>query len=217
MQPTINQKIAAFFMCYPLKTFTRRQLLLSPDDSLTAVFYLAKGRVSQYDITSSGNEIVVNVFKPGAFFPMSMALNDTKSDYFFEASLEVDVHVVPVEDAVQFLHDNPDVALDLLRRVYRGTDGVLRRMVYLMSGDAKARLMFELLNAGNRFGDIRSDGSIYVQLNESDIAKHAGLARETVSRHMQALKVEGLLEVVSRGIVLRDIRALESLLEEGKG
>jgi len=209
----IPQRIAQFFTKYPLRTFDKRQIMVHANDELTSIFYLVEGRVSQYDITASGNEIVVNVFKPKAFFPMSSAINNTPNKYFFEASTSVVVHVVPAKDAVQFLKDNPDITFDLLSRVYRGVDGVLGRMAHLMGGDAKSRLLFELLNAGNRFGEQQDDGRVYIPLKEVDLARHTGLARETVNRQLQTLKAEGLLEVANQGLIVQDLRSLEQLLD----
>ncbi len=208
----ISKKIASFFESYPLRTFDRQQIMVRAEDKVSAVFYLVDGRVSQYDITSSGNDVVVNVFKPGAFFPMSVALNNTQNHYFFEADTNVTAHVTPATDAVQFLKDNPDVSLDLLSRVYRGMDGVLRRMAHLMGGDAKSRLLFELLNAASRFGEPQEDGSVYLPLKESGLARHSGLARETVNRGMQDLKAAGLVSVTHSGITIVHTDQLEAML-----
>lgn len=208
----IAQRTTDFFTQYPLRTFDKRQLLIRAESEIDHVFYMVEGRVSQYDITPSGNEVTVNVFKPGAFFPMSSAINNTLNHYFFEASTKVTAHAAPAADAVQFLKDNPDVTFDLLSRVYRGVDGVLRRMAHLMGGDAKTRLSFELLNAAYRFGGQRQDGSVLIGLSEGDLARHSGLARETISRLMQNLKTAGLVEIDPRGIILKDTRKLEAQL-----
>ena len=208
----IAQRTNDFFTQYPLRTFDKRQLLIRAESEIDHVYYMVEGRVSQYDITPSGNEVAVNVFKPGAFFPMSSAINNTPNHYFFEASVKTVVHAVPVADAVQFLKDNPDILFDLLARVYRGVDGILRRMAHLMGGDAKTRLSFELLNAAYRFGDQQQDGSVLIGLSEGDLARHSGLARETISRLMQNLKTAGLVEIDPRGIILKDIRKLEAQL-----
>lgn len=212
MQTDIADKIAAFFSKYPSRTFTKHQLLIRPQEPLESVFYVVEGRVNEYDITVSGNEVVVNVFKPGAFFPMSAALNGTPNDYFFEAGTSVTAHVAPTAAAVDFLTDNPDVTLDLLKRVYQGTDGVLRRMAHLMGGDAKHRLIFEILNATYRFGEQQHDGTWRVDFNESDLGKHAGMARETVNRSMKLLKDAGMVKIDGKAVVIPDIKALESIL-----
>lgn len=211
----IQQKVAKFFTAYPLKSFDKRQLMVRAEDALPGVFYIIEGRVSQYDITPSGNEVVVNVFKPGVFFPMSSAMNDTPNHYFFEASTKVVAHLAPAADAVQFLKDNPDVLFDLLARVYRGVDGVLRRMAHLMGGDAKSRLLFELLNASYRFGEVQPDGSTFVVLNEGDVARHSGLARETVNRILQGLKTDGMVQVVRGGMTIKNVDELKDMLGAG--
>jgi CRP-like cAMP-binding protein len=212
VDPNIANKVSQFFAAFPARGFTKRQLIMRPDEPLYGVFYVVEGRASQYDVTPAGNEVVVNVFKPGAFFPMSAALNHTPNTYFFEASTPLKVHVAPPGAAVQFLQDNPDVALDLLRRVYRGVDGVLRRMAHLMGGNTKHRLVFEVLNAAYRFGELQEDGSLLLPLSEGDLGRHSGLARETVNRHIQALKSSGLLSVRTGGVVITNMRQLEALL-----
>lgn len=209
-----KQKIAAFFTKYPAKSFTKRQIIMGPDEPLPGIFYIVEGRVSQYDITSSGTEVVVNVFKPQAFFPMSWAINDTPNRYFFEASTEVVARIAPPQDVVQFLKANADVMFDLLARVYRGTDGILHRMTHLMGGDAQSRLLFELLNAGYRFGELQEDGKTIVPIKETDLARHSGLARETVNRNLQAFKAAHLLEVTHTGFVILDLPELEARLSQ---
>lgn len=209
-----KQKIVTFFTGYPIRTFDKRQILIGPDDPLPGIFYIIEGRVSQYDITSNGTEVVVNVFKPRAFFPMSSAINNTPNAYFFEASTHVVAHVAPPADTVQFLRNNPDVTFDLLTRVYRGTDGLLRRTAYLMGGDAQSRLLFELLNAAYRFGELQKNGMTFVPIKETDLARHAGMARETVNRRLQNLKKAGLLEITHKGFAISDLAKLEARLNQ---
>lgn len=212
MPTNVQQQVQEFFAQYPTRNFRKGELLIDAEEAPKGVFYILEGRVSQYDITSTGNEVVVNVFKPGAFFPMSWAMNSTANYYFFEASTDVLVREAPAREAIQFLKDNPEVLFDLLARVYRGVDGVLRRMAHLMGGDARTRLIFELLNAAYRFGELQPDGSVLVTLKESDLAKHSGLARETVSRAMKDLKRANLVHITQDGITVKDTKQLEAAI-----
>jgi len=213
MAEEVAQKIDTFFKKFPLKTFSKGELLVQAGKNPPGIFYITEGRVSQYDITTSGTSIVVNVFKSPAFFPMSWAINDTPNIYFFEAATpQVITHLAPRDEAVDFLRDNPDVTFDLLSRLYRGADGLQRRMAHLMGGDAKSRLLFELLNATYRFGEPRPDGCIFVPLKEGEIAAHSGLTRETINRNLSDVKKAGLIEVTHQGFLVRDVRQLEAKL-----
>lgn len=215
MPLVVSRKIVEFFSGYPVKQFEKGQLLILADEDPKYIFHLIKGQVREYDISHKGDEIVVNVFKPPAFFPMSWAINKTLNQYFFEAATGVTVNQTPPSDVVEFLKANPDVMFDLLRRLYIGTDGLLRRMAHLMGGSARSRLLFELITECRRFGKIRRDGSYLISMNETEIGSRAGLSRETVSRETNELKKLGLIDVERQGIIVKKIKSLEKELGSG--
>jgi CRP-like cAMP-binding protein len=190
-------------------------VLIEAGDDPQGAYYLTKGTVRQYDITAKGEEVVVNVFKPFAFFPMSHAVNKMPNDYFYEASEDVLVRFAPAEAVLAFLQENPDVMFDLLRRVYSGVDGLLHRQAQLMNGTAMSRLSYELLIACRRFGRMNSDGDCFLNIKEADFAARTGLTRETVSRCLHKLKLTGCLDVVRGGVVVKDIPALENQARTG--
>lgn len=208
----VNEIVSEFFQDYPLVRFGKGQSILRPGDEVAKILHLTEGRVIEYDISPAGNTVIINTFKPGAFFPMSSALNDQKSEYFFDADSPVAARAAPAAHVVEFLEANPEVTLDLLRRVYRGTDGILRRMAHLMGGTAKSRLIYELINAAHRYGEAQPDGALRISLSESDIAKRSGLSRETVSRMIAELKSSRLVSVHRSGIEIPQLADLEALI-----
>jgi CRP/FNR family transcriptional regulator len=209
MDSQVADKVQEYFSKYPKRTYPKGQILVFADESPEHIFYLVKGKVRNYDVSYRGDEVIVNIFKPPAFFPMSWALNNTPNNYFYKTEEPTELHVVPASEAVAFIRDNPDVMFDLLCRLYIGVDGLLGRIVHLMSGTAKSRLIYELIIECRRFGTKRDDGSYGLATSESDIAARAGLSRETVSREMHRLKEQGLVIIEHSGIILRDLPALE--------
>ena len=155
----------------------------------------------------------MNVFKPPAFFPMSWAINNSPNKYFYKAETDTELHIVPTGDALIFIKDNPDVMLDLLSRLYKGMDGLLGRMVHLMSGSAKSRLLYELVIESRRFGKKNADGSIQLSVSEGDLAGRTGLSRETVSREIHKLKNQDLVSLKHSGIIVKDIAAIEEIID----
>ena len=120
--------------------------------------------------------------------------------------------MAPVDDAVEFIKSNSDVMFDLLSRVYSGTDGLLRRMAHLMGSSANTRLLYELLVAGRRYGKEQSDGTYLVPISEEELAKRAGLSRETVSRELGKIKKMDLATVSRKGFSIKDLLKLEKEL-----
>jgi CRP/FNR family transcriptional regulator, cyclic AMP receptor protein len=213
-QPTetdITKKVAGFFDVYPARHYAKKHTLALADTEPDGVWYLESGEVRQYDITPSGDHIVLNVFKPRAFFPMSWAINKTPNQYFFDTLTDVVIRTAPAEEVVQFVQSNPDVLFDLLARVYRGTDGLLGRMARLMQNSGRNRILFELVLACQRTKQI--EGPYALHIHETDLASRVGLARETVNREMRNLKAQGLIEVTSDGIVIPDLTKLKAATE----
>ncbi len=212
MTVAVRNKINQEFSKYPRRTYPRGQILVFADESPEHVFYLVEGRVREYDVSYRGNEIIVNIFKPTSFFPMSWVVNKTPNKYFYKTETPTVLHIVPVEAALAFVMSNPDVVLDLLSRVYKGMDGLLGRLVHLMSGTAQSRLIYELITGCYRFGEQTKDGSFILNASEVDIAARSGLSRETVSREMHKLKDEHLVSTAKGSISIKSIASLQKKL-----
>lgn len=191
-----------FFQKYPQKHFDKGELLIFGDHNLPPVMYLEKGKVAQYDVSDSGDKLVLTTYKPGTFFPMAHAVNNLPNRYFFEAMDPVTARQCPPDQAVNFLREHPDVLFYLLQRLYRGMDGLLGRLGQLMSGTASDRLMFELGIEADRFGEVKPTG-VLVAVGASQLARQTGLARETVSRELQKCAQNGLIELTKNGILLK--------------
>jgi CRP/FNR family transcriptional regulator len=212
MEDVVAKKLKTFFSRFKYQTYRKGEILVRADDEPAGIFYLTKGHVKTYLITAKGDEIVLNVFKPISFFPLSGVMNKTKNSYYYEAMTELVLWRAPKEDVLEFLKNNPDVLYDLLSRVYRGLDGILTRMAYLMSGNAHARLTAELLIAAKRFGKKNEMNEISLSISETDLSMQAGLTRETVSREMKVLKDKRLVSLKKSVLTIQDIKSLEDEL-----
>lgn len=212
MSGTVEQLIENFFSKYQTKHYSKGQVLILKGEGGDVVFNLVSGRVKQYGITYRGDEIILNVYKPPAFFPMSLVINQTENQYIYEAETDIQLQKVPAQDVIAFLKSNPDVTFDLLSRVYRGVDGIIGRMAQLMSASAKERVMYELKIACERYGEKTEEGSVTLEMKESELGARAGLSRETVSREMKKLIRAGLISFNSGKIVVKDPSAFEVAL-----
>lgn len=213
MPATVDQKVSAYFSTFPRRTYPKGHILIFGGENPEHILYLVSGKVRKYDVSYRGDEVIVNVFKPGAFFPMSWALNQAENSFFYKTEEETELHIVPADKALEFLEANPDVMLDLLSRLYRGMEGVLGRMVQLMAGSAKNRLAYELLIECRRFGKNDTKDSYTLTVSEVDLAARSGLTRETVSREIQKLKDKKILTLSGKTLTITNLPALEGELE----
>lgn len=213
MDEVVSKKIEDFFTQFKHQTFKKCELVIRADDDPLGIFYLKEGFVKQYLISKNGDELVINVFKPIAFFPMSWAINQSPNKYFYEATSDVEVWRAPSKEVVAFIKANPDVLYDLMSRVYKGVDGLLTRMTFLMSGSAYSRLITELLIYADRFA--KGSSRVALTISEKDIAAQSGLTRETVSREIKVLKEKGLVTSENHKLTIIDLGKLKDELRNG--
>lgn len=202
----VDEVVQQFFAQFPARTYHKGEVLLLPGGLLDKIRYIAQGVVAQYDITDTGNRVILNTFKAGAFFPMSHAVNDVAVEHFFEAGDRVVVYEAPVAATLTFVQQHPDVLYDLLQRTYRGTDGLLARMSELMGSSAQGRILTELEISAARFGTTAKQGgrSLQRKITTQELAERTGLARETVSRTLVRMKAVGIIEKDAGHFVLRN-------------
>ncbi len=203
MDISTDVKLEQLFANSPARLYTKGDIIICADHDPESVMLIEKGIVEQYDLTPAGNKMVVNRFKPKAFFPMSWAINKMPNRYFFSATTNVTIRYVSADKAVEFIKHNPDVAFDLLRRVFSGADGMTRRLVLASSGSASDRVVFELLNEAYRFGKALDDASWrLISIRQQNVAERCGLARETVSRELIKLERDGLIAHAGQGLLV---------------
>lgn len=215
MDTQVSKKIEKFFAKYRLRHFDKRQILIYAGDDPPGIFHLISGQVRQYDITEKGEEVVVNVFKPPAFFPMAWAINKTPNQYFFETSEPTEIRMAPASDVVTFLKANHDVTYDLLSRLYSGTNGMQRRMAHLMGGSGHSRVLFELLVECKRFGKLQKNGLYILSMHEDELARRSGLSRETINRELVKLKTLKIINITHKEIIIKNLKRLEAELGSG--
>ncbi|PIR39066.1 MAG: hypothetical protein COV34_00010, partial [Candidatus Zambryskibacteria bacterium CG10_big_fil_rev_8_21_14_0_10_42_12] len=204
MNPDASKKVADFFSQFRKQTYKKGELLIRADDAPSGIYYLTSGNVRKYAISQKGEEVVLNVFKKGAFFPMSFAFNKTrKNDYYYEAMEELTLYKAPIDEVITFLKKDTDVLYDLTTRVFRGTEGLEKRLAYLMAGSAYTRLVTELLIHAKRFGKQRDKG-VEIQASETEFAALTGMTRETVSREIRHLKEKRLVSLKKNKLFIED-------------
>lgn len=209
MIPEISQNIDQEFSKYPMRSYPKGQIIIFAGENPDCIYYLAKGKVRKYDVSYRGDEVVVNIFKSPSLFPMSWAINKTTNQYFYRTEEPTQLHVVPVKAAIKFIKSSPEITIDVVGWLYLVINGLQGRIVQLMSGTARSRLLYELIVECQRFGKLDADGHHVLAANESDLAARSGLSRETVSREMSKLKSQGLAGVRNRVIVINDLPGIE--------
>lgn len=213
MEPSIKKKLESFFSHHEYKHYKKGEIVIDADSFPSGIFYLSKGTVKQYSLSSDGVEQILTIYKPSSFFPMMWAVNDTKVCHYFEALSEVEIWKAPKDVVITFIKNEPEILYDLLSRLYRGMDGLLSRIEYFMTGSAYHKVIFTILNTAYRFGEkIDTSNSVILYTTHKEIAAFSGLTKETISRESRKLQKRGLIENKNHQIRIKNMLELEEEL-----
>ncbi|MCL5019397.1 MAG: Crp/Fnr family transcriptional regulator [Patescibacteria group bacterium] len=155
------------------------------------------------------------IFRPGSIFPLRWGLLHAQNKHFLQAMTDVQVLRTSREEFNNFLENNPDVLINLTRRILVRAGGLMERMEYLVFGNAYQKVASILYILAKRFG--RREGEevrIKVPMTHREIAFLIGVARETVSLEIGKLVKSGIISDKNKIIIVKNIKKLikESLL-----
>ena len=211
--------IENFFQKYEKVEFKKNSIIIEAGDDPNSVYCVVDGYVKLYMVSRDGEDLVLNIYKPGSYFPMTWILGEMPIRYDFIAITDVTVYRAPKKDILEYLENNPGDLFGLTKRLSRGITGLSMQIEYLLFGNACNKISSVLLVLAKRFGKKGKKGDIEVEisLTHNDIANLAGLTRETVSIELKKMEKKGLIGWKKKYLVIKNLELLrkEALIDEG--
>ena len=170
-------------------------------------FFVVKGSVKVTRLSKDGREVILAMLNEGDFFG-EMSLLDGKSRSANVIALEkTEVLTLNRKDFLIVLHEYPKIAIQLLKELASRLRKSDRQIASLSLSDAEKRIALCIIRFADERGIIRNGRvSIAKVPIQQDIANMAGTSRETVSRALNVLEKEQLIERNGRELVIIDYK-----------
>lgn len=202
----VSSAINTFFSAYTPFSLKIGEVCIPSEQRTSEILYLQEGVVKQTLITQKGQELCLNLYKSGSFFPLMDGIAGIPNAYTFSALTGCKGFKAPAETVRGWLRSSPEVSYELNVRLLKGLHGLLLKTASLMQGNARALLVQTLLTLSQRFPSGMS--RIGIPLTHQKLADLTGLSRETVTRELTTLKQLRLLAIEEHTITLLDTNAL---------
>ncbi|MEF7566309.1 CRP/FNR family transcriptional regulator [Cytobacillus firmus] len=185
------KKLDQVTLTAPIKKGT---IILSPTQQLRSLFFLKKGQVRLYKVSSTGKEFTVDLLSEGNVFGETSSFSLTESEIYAETMVDSFVCTLTKDQFEDFIRQNPAIAINLitiltskLKEMYQITESIAYK-------DVKYRIVLLLMQLSNRFG-VRSGEwqTVEVKITQHDIASMIGSSRETVSLFLGELEKEEVI------------------------
>jgi CRP-like cAMP-binding protein len=204
-----SQQLKAFFGAHPLLTFKAGDVIIRPDDEIHFVYYVESGYVSQQVVSENGEDFILNIYRAGSYFPISLILHGVKNDCSYEALTKLTVRKAPVREVLAFMQKNPAVMEELLVRLASGLNSMASKTEALVFGTASRKVAATLYFTAQRFGKLNGQATIIdFPLTHKRIAAMTGITRETASIEMAKLKKQGILSYKGKQVKIFDMATL---------
>lgn len=194
------------------KTFKKKDPIYLPGDSGKQVYLLKKGVVKISRITPDGRELTLTFLKPGEIFGELEAVEDCLRDTQAEAHNDVLICILRQNHLLDFMKTKPELGIRLSKLMGFRRHVIESRLENLVFRSIPQRLAFLLLELGQQFGENNSPAlKINIPLTHQDIANLVGAARQTVTETLLDFKSQGLIEMVGKGIMLKNPQGLKNI------
>lgn len=202
--------------------FTRGQPLLVPKGEIVlgnepepnGVYYISSGFIKIYSVSDTGQENLHIVYGPGELFPLIWAyLGIEPESLYHQALSDCTLWRLSRDWFQHFIKHNAPVSYAVSLQLAYQFSIYSDRVDNLEYKKASERVAYRLLFLAYRFGK-KSNGRITIDapITHEVFANSINLARESVSREMETLEHERIIEKPDRVIVIRDIKRLAERL-----
>lgn len=189
-------------------------IIIHPDERPSFIYYLDEGIVEQTKTTLKGQELTMNLYKPGSFFTLMDSVADIPNQYTFIALDYCSGFKAPVEEVITWMKADRDVSFEIASRLLKGLHGMLLKTEKLMQRDATSIVAQTLLTFMARFPmEDTKNLTISITFTHQQLADSTGLSRETITRELSEMKNNGIISVEHKQIVIYSLPALQKLAE----
>lgn len=193
------------------KQYNKGELVIMAGQRNESLIIINQGKVKAFRYTRDGREQILYLFGAGDFFGETNLLRDQEANYNIAALEETGFCLIGKHDFQQLIRSYPEIGLKIISELCNRMEGLENILQNMGSNDVELRVNTVLLEFSHKFGRGHPRGILVeLPLSREGIANYIGLTRETVSRKLNLLQDEGIIETDgNKKIIILDKTALE--------
>lgn len=181
------------------KAYPRGAGILKTGEQTASLFIIVSGAVEVVVSNRQGDEVILDILKPGEYFGEMGLIDDLPRSATVSAREACELLILSKKDFSSCLKDNFVMVFALQRGLVsrlRGANSKIGSLALLDVHGRVARVLLEMAET--------VDGrQVVKKLPKQDIAKLIGASREMVSRVLRNLQSQGHIQMVGSTIILK--------------
>jgi CRP-like cAMP-binding protein len=212
-----GEELGAIELACRYRRFAAHEQIIDRDSPAADVYFLVRGRVRIVNFSLSGREITFDDLREGDYFGELSALDGLPRSASVIALQDSLIVALPCRLFIELILERPRLAHRVMTRLTQIVRNANDRIMDLSTLAAINRVQAELLRQARseRAGD--NTAVIAPIPTHSDIASRVSTTRETVARVLNDLARKGILRRTRDSLQIRDLTALQQMVEDVRG
>lgn len=199
------------------RTFPRGEIIFLEGDRSRGLWFLRKGRVKIFRVSADGREQGLCLMREGMCCGCPLffgAVNPASAQALESATL----YLIQGRAVLDLADRSPEICRALFGVFARGERVLSSLVVSLSCSNLVGRLASVLLDHADR-EDPRSEGGSrpFLTLSHEELACLVGTSREVVTRSLDGLRKQGVIELARKRIVILDFPRLDAMARPPAG
>jgi len=191
--------------------FSKDEMIFHIGSASNDIYILLEGRVKIYELSQEGKELILWFCFPGELFGLAEVVKRDFREVNAQACSSVEILVIKHAEFKQYLHDHPDVAMEVITLLSSRLRELGDVLLNLASDDVTSRVVKLITRLSARYGKpFGNDVYLDIPLTHQEMADMIGTSRQTVTTVLGSLRRKGILRTEQRNIYIQDSQWLES-------
>lgn len=207
-----------FFSKNPKRLIKKGSIIFNEGDTLDKIYFINKGFVKLYRLSSEGRETTIYLYGPGHILGVrALTSEDECARHFAEAITELEIVTIARKDYFNAVTKNPEYILELLHVFIDRLNYTERKIEGFIITDVTSRIAYFLLDIAKRFCKGKTKNfELPLSLTHQRIAEFVGSFRETVTLSLNKLEKDGVLKDSRGKIIILDLNKLSKSAKSAK-
>ena len=193
------------------------QVILRYQDDSNDVFFIVEGTVRFTYYSASGHEVILADLSVGEIFGELSAIDGRLRSANAVARTGTLVASMPASAFLNLIHSSREVASAILMRLSGKVRRLTERLFDYSTLAVRSRIHAELLRMATDDADGSNTAFISPAPTHSDLANLISTHREAVTRELNSLTRNGLIQRRKQGLVILDLARLRQMVIEVRG
>jgi CRP-like cAMP-binding protein len=182
-----------------VKTVKKKGEVYAEGDTPLYVYFVKSGNIKTFRSHPDGKELIMNLYGPNDFFGYEAILENTAYAESAIAMQDAEVIAIPKQDFLVMIQSHPDVSRSFIQLLCRKVAEREHQLLHLAYNSVRQRTAEALLKS-----EALKDSKSVISISRDDLAKMVGTASESVIRVLSDFKDEGLIEIESGKIRIKE-------------